>query len=204
MTVSSSVGCQLAAFVPGNPATPAPSHEVSAILAQWEKQIQIVSAYYASRFSLSEDDCSDLEQSCRIALWQAVAHHDLSPATSKNYLRRVLRNAIYTALRSLVPNPNSRPIVDELDDDSVVESAGRNDHGVVLSSSDAPRDLILDINRWLSRLEPGLRHLCALVYHQGFTQKEAALVLGVSQPRVCQLHELLIQHVKQELHEYRM
>jgi RNA polymerase sigma factor (sigma-70 family) len=202
MTASSSVACQLATFVPSNPASTAPSQNVSAILGQWEKQIKIVSAYYTSRFKLCEADCFDLEQACRIALWQAVAHRSLSPDTYEKYLRRVLRNTIHTTLKSLVPDPGRRTFVDELGDDD--EAGERDCHALVVPTTDTPHELVIDINHCLSQLEPGLRRLCELVYYQGFSQKEAAFALGVSQPRVCQLHELLIQHVKQELHEYRM
>jgi DNA-directed RNA polymerase specialized sigma subunit len=76
-------------------------------------------------------------------------------------------------------------------------------------ASDAPRaevghertDLFVTcaVKRFIGLLPDKLRTLYELVYVKGCTQREAAAELGVTQPRVAQLHADLLQRGHQEL-----
>lgn len=177
--------------------------DVGSLLNQWEKQIQIAATYYATRFRLCDDDYSDLAQVSRVALWQAVARYDVSRGIPiENYLRRAIRNAIFTALDFVVPDVHHVRIEDDMDDEDE-EQDSRYEQSATLPVLTAPEHEI-DIQRWLSRLDPTQQQLYDLLYRQGRSQKEAALALGVSQPRICQIHGAMLDFGKQELSGYGM
>ena len=58
---------------------------------------------------------------------------------------------------------------------------------------------ILAVQRWVSQLPDGLRRVYEALYVNEVTQREAAIQIGVSQPRIAELHRLLLQRAKQEL-----
>ena len=55
------------------------------------------------------------------------------------------------------------------------------------------------VARWVNGLSKSLQKLYELIYVKGYTQREAASLMGISQPRVTQLHRQLLQRGRQEL-----
>lgn len=60
---------------------------------------------------------------------------------------------------------------------------------------------VIRVRRWLETLSPVLRHLFGLIYQNGLSQRDAALILRVSQPRVAQLHGELLRLGREALAE---
>jgi DNA-directed RNA polymerase specialized sigma subunit len=55
------------------------------------------------------------------------------------------------------------------------------------------------IRRWIRSLSARLQAVYHLLYVRGCTQREAATVIGVTQPSVAQLHRQLLQRGRREL-----
>jgi DNA-directed RNA polymerase specialized sigma24 family protein len=58
---------------------------------------------------------------------------------------------------------------------------------------------ILSVRRWITRLPGSLRRIFDFIYVLGFTHRETAASMGLSQPRVAELHQQLIQRGRAEL-----
>jgi RNA polymerase sigma factor (sigma-70 family) len=58
---------------------------------------------------------------------------------------------------------------------------------------------IFAVRRWVRQLPDSLRRVYEALYVDAVTQREAAIQLGVSQPRIAQFHRQLLQRAKQEL-----
>lgn len=154
------------------------SHNETAFLSIWERDV--TRAADAAAFRLRADAAvrDDLAQAARC---QLLCLFRSKHPTSPGYVRRVIQNAIRSAVRRECRglNPGFGQLV-ELDENI----AARTDE-----SSFDTTDIL---TAWLATLPVRLRHLYELLYLRNLTQRDAARLLGVSQPRVAQLHSALL------------
>ena len=174
------------AVVAGAPA------EFSALLRSFEPHLR-ATAFHSLRSGI---DLDDLEQAGRIALWRSTAKPDARRGIFINYARRAVKNAIRSEVRCARPvsdagEPRMQPIGDATED--------LEDHRDRLDSLDF--FAILRVRRWLETLPLTLRNLFALIYRNGLSQRDAARILQVSQPRVAQLHTELLRRGREALAE---
>ena len=144
------------------------------LLHRWEP-IVLVSARRRSQCLASQDD---IAQAGRLAVLSAAKAFDPARGASFNhYAARAVRNETLKAAQRLQS---------EHQDECPLESAPEAEAETL--SFDC-RD---HVRHWLSTLPEILMQVFELLYNQGHSQREAALSLGVSQPRICQLHHMLL------------
>jgi len=144
------------------------------LLAEWDAQIKSV----AARYSRCRADRDDVAQHARLALLKAAAIHDPTCGTPFSHYAGV---AIRNAAKDFARVTKRR------------RTKWRDDHELVEPLS--PSTPVVDhlaITEWLAALPATLRRVHEAVYQLGHTQREAACLLGISQPRVAVLHKRLI------------
>jgi RNA polymerase sigma factor (sigma-70 family) len=164
---------------------PIPAANAVTVLAMWNEDIKRAARYAAVRLGGGEYDADDLAQAARIRLWGAALRLNPLPAP---YARRIISNAIRRAARREgralgALSPRVEPL-----DEGIPELRA--------PQGDRPGDTI---GPWVGSLPHRLRQLFDLLYVQACTQREAAQVLGVSQPRVAQLHRALLRRGRQDI-----
>lgn len=154
---------------------PACNHEADVIHA-WERDIVRAARFRARNRGNPEATADELAQAARLRLWGVLRKPEAVPST--HYLRKVIANAVRT--------PLARDLA--LDAASEIEEADAVD--VCLEQSDP---LAVDAVRdWLVTLPAPMQRVYRLLFVEGYSQREAALILGVSQPRIAHLHRALI------------
>lgn len=161
----------------------APPDEAS-LLARWDPDVERAARYGARRLGGSHAEAREIAQVVRIVLWRAIRKSGVLPTA---YARTVIANAVRSALRR--------------------ERAGLTmwSAGVVPIDRQFPcgepadRDRTAAVERWAETLPPRLRELYELLYVHGYSQREAATRLGVTQPRVSQLHQQLLRSGRSSL-----
>jgi RNA polymerase sigma factor (sigma-70 family) len=166
--------------------------EFSVLLKSLEPHLRAI-AFHNLRSGI---DLDDLEQAGRIALWRSTARFDARRGAFINYARRAVKNAIRTEIQrarrvSEGGGPPNQPKGD------IAE--GIENHCDLPDSLDL--FAILRVRRWLETLPLTLRNLFALIYRNGLSQRDAARILRVSQPRVAQLHTELLRRGREALAE---
>jgi RNA polymerase sigma factor (sigma-70 family) len=145
------------------------------------------SAHRASRYIIGNDSIAeDLAQDVRFHLARALEEGRIE--------EKAIRRLITNALRDRIRFEGSRiqltsPEIAELDD--------RNTALGVTNSATRPE--VLTVARWVASLPDTLRSVFNLIYRGGYTQREACSVLGLSQPRITQLHQELLKRGRLEL-----
>lgn len=130
-------------------------------------------------------DSSDLAQQVRTRL---VLVYRKWPEAAAPYLRVVIANTIRSALRRESRAFSTRSLLAQEIDDELELFADE--------PSDGRPDVIV---RWVARLPERLRTVYQHLYAEERSQRETALLLNVSQPRVAQLHRQLLELGRQEL-----
>ena len=153
-------------------------------LLSWDNDIKRA-ARASALGSLAE--AADLAQLVRMRL--LVVHRGF-PEAPDHYLRavitNVLRSARRKAARSFTANsPLALPVTERL------QLVG----GHVVATTEP------DIALWVSRLPRRLQELFRHVYADGRSQREVARIMGLSQPRVAQLHRQLLQRGRTDFAE---
>jgi RNA polymerase sigma factor (sigma-70 family) len=144
------------------------------LLAEWDVEIKAV----AARFSRCRTDRDDVAQHARLALLKATATYDRTCGTPfSHYAGVAIRNAAKDFARG-----TKRRRVKWRDDHELVEPL----------SPSTPLVDHLAITEWLAALPVTLQRVHEAVYQLGHTQREAACLLGISQPRVAVLHKKLL------------
>jgi RNA polymerase sigma factor (sigma-70 family) len=166
-----------------NPTAP-PGDADIALLAWWDDDIERAAAHGARLLGGDLDDAQDLAQEARLRLLRAAS---LTPGAPVGYLRRVVRNAVLSGVR------RERRAV-----------TNRSPRGQALdfrmeAPSNSPDDRINLVAEWVAALPGRLRIIYDLLYEQGLTQRQSGAILGISQPRVAQLHQSLLQRGRREL-----
>jgi len=127
-------------------------------------------------------DPDDVAQEIRVRLFQLWLANDGDPPSG--YVRITIRNTALNAIR---------------DEQRASRHNLRGSFPLSLSSeiSTPEEDLVARESRhrldaWVKRLPPLLERTFDLLYRQGLSQRAAAAALGVTQPRVAQLHRSLL------------
>jgi RNA polymerase sigma factor (sigma-70 family) len=144
------------------------------LLAEWDVRIKAVAACY-SRCRVDRDDVA---QHARLALLKAAATYDPTCGTPFSHYAGV---AIRNAAKDFARGTKRR------------RAKWRDDHELIEPLS--PSTPVVDhlaIAEWLAALPATLQRIHEALYQLGHTQREAACLLGISQPRVAVLHRKLI------------
>jgi RNA polymerase sigma factor (sigma-70 family) len=156
---------------------PRNSTGVGNFLLLWNADIIRAAKAYA--FDVGADDAAaaDAAQLVRIRLWRKAKHLSVQPT---EYIRATIANAVENAFRTekggLNPTRSRlRPLIGDEYPDVEID-----------------RDLIIDVKDWLSTLSEPMRQVYELLFVEGRTERNAAAIIGVSQPRVHQLRERLL------------
>lgn len=159
------------------------SRSVDAFVSRWEPAIQREARRAAFRANASSDEAEDFAQAARLRVAQVALRR---PDATAPYVMQVVRNAVRRAVRGeLRALGTLSPNAAEIDVDATAASA--------------PNHTIGSVREWLASEPRRLRQLYELLYVFGYTQREAATMLGLSQPRVAQLHRNLLAHGRASL-----
>jgi len=164
---------------------PAPmSEDVNQAIRAWDNSIKKMARSAAWRAGGSVDDAEDFAQAARLALVRSVRR---GLPEVEAYQRRLVRNAVSGAAR------RERGAFGAL-------STSRTEFEDALTPIDERRAAVrAQVADWVATLPPSLQHTFELLYVQGRTQREAADLLNVTQPRICQLHTELKRRGREEL-----
>ena len=141
-------------------------------LHTWDEDIRRASRTAARRVGGTAEDAEDFAQEVRIRLFPIAA---LPQAAAPRYVRKVVANAVKSAVS------RTHAIVFE-DIDETAEQL----------MVEPPDPRIADVAAWVSTQPYPLRAVYQHLYVEGLTQREAARVMRISQPRVAQLHQRLL------------
>ena len=159
--------------------------DIESLVNTWDSDIKRAARRATHAHGLGYDAAQEFAQAARIALARTAASAD---ELGTFYMRRVIQNAVRDAARR---ERRMFGVAAPLDDaDTAVDPATEERSDLIDWSAD-----------WVSLLPRRLNQLYNLLYVQGYTQREAAPLLGVSQPRVTQLHQELLRRGRAELIE---
>ncbi len=148
-------------------------------LERWNDDIVQASRACARKRGLQADHpfADDVAQEVRLALVLAIRKTGIK---DERYLRRVISNSAKNSTRQTLV------VTREVSDDSIEE---------LPQEQPAVRDVLAErrTREWLHDLPRQLKAVFHLLYRRGLSQREAAVCLGVSQPRVAKLHRQLLR-----------
>jgi len=155
-------------------------------LHTWERDIVRAARFHARYRGCDEDTADELAQAARMRVWGALRKG--SAALGSHYIRKVIANAVRTPLAG---DP-VLAVASEIDEADAVDTS--------LQKSDP---LAVDaVRAWLKTLPLRLQRVYQLLFVKEYSQREAALVLGVSQPRIAQLHRALLERGSRDLRQF--
>lgn len=161
------------------PRTHASRSDIASVLHSWDADIKRAARHAALARGGSLDDAEDFEQAARLALTHVARS---VPGPAEPYLRRTIQNAVRGAAR------HERRALGALSQAFVELNDNLAD-----PTSEQGGELVALLLEWLSLLPARMQRLYELLYVQGYTQREVAKLLRVSQPRVAQLHSDLLR-----------
>ncbi|NUP56534.1 MAG: sigma-70 family RNA polymerase sigma factor [Gemmatimonadaceae bacterium] len=160
--------------------------DIESLVRSWNEDIVRAARTFVARDrSLSDEAAEECAQAARLALAR-VAHR--ADEVGAFYLRRVIQNAVRDAAR------RERRIYGR---SSPLDKASINVAAEV--SDELPEDAVSRVAEWAAKLPGRLKQIYDLLYLRGWTQRAAAAEMGVSQPRIAQLHRELLTRGKAEL-----
>lgn len=149
------------------------------LVVVWDRDIRHAACAAAGRIGGTREDAEDFAQEARIRLFRIAD----KPATGVlRYVRKVVANAMRTAVQRVDKTP-----FEEIDDE------------VLRIPLQSPDSRIAEVAAWTQKIPQQLRAIYEHLYVHGWTQRETARFLGVSQPRVAQLHRQLLEAGRREL-----
>ncbi len=162
--------------------------EGECLLAHWDRDIRRAASVAAAR-PLKDARTEDVAQDARIQVFRAFQK---GRPIAEGYIRRVVANAVRNSCRR---ETRALRLVDPKEPIEL-EAIGSD---AVDESEDETSSRIADVAAWVHGLSTRLQTIFTLLYVQSNTQREAAELLGVSQPRVAQLHLELLRQGRLEL-----
>ncbi len=126
-------------------------------------------------------DQDDLAQEAQIRVLTVVRANARVP---ERYMRKVIGNAVLAAVHRERQVAEFEPVSDEAPAPDALEVDVQAERAV---------------SSWVVLLPSRLREVFEVLYEQGCSQREAARLLGVSQPRVAQLHQALLEQGRRDL-----
>lgn len=154
-------------------------------LRTWDRDIVRAARFRARNRGHDEDVADELAQVARLRVWGVLRKGGAAPGA--NYMRKVIANAVRTPLASDAALELSSEI-DEVD-------------AVDLSLLQSDPLAVDGVRNWLTTLPVQLQRVYHLLFVKEYSQREAALVLGISQPRVAQLHRALLERGSRDLRQ---
>lgn len=150
---------------------------------RWADDIGRAAMAAARRSGVAPDHplTEDIAQNARIAVLKATR---LGRADDEHYVRRAIANSARNSVRRSRVAANEAPLegVDEV---------------AVVDPDVNPLD-VQRVREWVASQPQHLQRIYGLLYLEEFGQREAARRLGVSQPRVAQLHRDLLTRGRDE------
>lgn len=146
-----------------------------AFLAEWSDDITRAARRGVRLAGAAWPTAEDVAQDVRIRVLRAFRL--LSPPP-EGYVRTVIKNTV----NNVVSRPHG--VFPDAVDPQALDA--------VVSPTWATDERSRNVRLWLIGLPQRLQQLYSLLYVQGATQREAARAMGVSQPRVAQLHRELL------------
>lgn len=181
---------------PRDPASDAESSQQnpgSAILLDWERTILRAASVAGSGLVML--DRNDLAQEARIRVWRATRS---APPRSASYMRTVIANALRSAIHKEGMIGGGRRSGEHTPLSPVFRPVPLPSGFDRLADRDEPTDwlAVSTVQAILRKLPRTLRTVYRLLYVDGWSQREAANVLRVSQPRIAQLHHELLERTR--------
>jgi RNA polymerase sigma factor (sigma-70 family) len=178
--------------------SPVARRALPALTDEWTESIRKRAEAVAGATSVDAYDLADdLEQAALIAFWRVTESFDPALGAFEHYAQRAIRYAMISELRKhRLPVTASRRV--SLDDPKL-------DPAFLQDPKDSPEvgceraEIRARIGRWVATSPPKQREVFSLVYEKGLTQGVAAKRMGVSQPRIAQLHKTLKARGKNDL-----
>lgn len=204
------------------------SLEENVLFQQWDEDVKRAATYNARLSGLDKDDACDLAQEARIKLLMGFRRRRIvderylrvliknSMLTSRGRLKRIRdagREGRYEdhLAEGVTKNPfvfsvESEALARQEENDAPSEESSYHHAPMHVRKKDLPPpssepDLlaIAKIRKWIEKLPGNLRAIYEVLYVNGLPQRAAAAELNISQPRVAQLHQLLLIRGKKEL-----
>lgn len=155
------------------------SNDEERVVECWDRDIRRAARSRSSRLGGGHEP-SDLAQEARIRLVLVVR----SGKEAAPYLRTVISNAVLAAAKKGRVREEQNDCADEL-------------------AADVPdpevNDTVEAVAGWVAGLPRRLKAVYRALYAEELTQREAAKILRVSQPRVAQLHRELLELGRRDL-----
>lgn len=164
------------------------------ISERWTGEIRVSARKLARNSTIDISLAEDLFSAGLAALWHAAQAFDPTRGTPFNHFaRRCIRNAMLSELRWFqhpTCTARSRPF-----DESVPAR-----YGVCQLTGPCERTERREaVRSWIAGCPERLQQIFDLLYERGLTQREAAEIMQVSQPRVSQYHQRLIMQGRMTL-----
>lgn len=155
------------------------------ILRAWESDIVRAARVRARKRGHDHYAADEWAQAARLRVWRQVRKSGSEPGIG--LMRKLIAYGVRTPL----------------DSDVVLEAAIDIDEtDVVDSSQQRPDEFAVDeVRQWLRTLPVPLQRVYQLLFVNEYSQREAAAILGVSQPRIAQLHRALIERGNRDLQQ---
>lgn len=153
------------------------------LLGQWARDIRRAARFAASAASASDGDAADFEQEIRLRLVRAI--RVAGAALPDRYLRTVIRNHVLTLIRDRRREWYRRS---KLQNDLSL--------GMSFDCSQGPTAGRLAVRQWVEQLPAPLHRVYDLLYVRDCSQRQAARIMGCTQPRIAQLHRQLLTQAR--------
>jgi RNA polymerase sigma factor (sigma-70 family) len=155
-------------------------------LEAWDPEVRHRSARSARQSGLGRSEADDLAQEVRLALLLAVRAK--SGPLNERYVRRITSNVLRSEWRKRSRTEGRNVPIGEVLDIPATEPGSELDPWTRRVTT-----------RRIEALPPRLGTIFNSIYRRGYSQREAARALGMTQPRVAQLHGKLLKWARREL-----
>jgi RNA polymerase sigma factor (sigma-70 family) len=156
------------------------------LLLRWDDDIGRAARSASARWGLGPMRADDLAQEARLRVLRVIRR---GGPTEEPYLRSVIADAVRKAARK---EARAMALLS-------TDNAGTDQETDAPDPSPGIDPSAVDVARWLRSLPRKLQALFDLIYARDITQRDISLSLGISQPRVAQLHRQLLQGGRAEL-----
>lgn len=150
---------------------------VGQFLLLWDKDIVRAAKAYAHRVGASHADAADAAQLVRVQMWKQIKQLSNKPET---YVRAAIANAVENAFRTEKGGLNPTR--------SRFRPFDLNQLAVEIDL-----DLMISVRQWIATLPYHLQQVYQLLYVENRTERDAASIMGVSQPRIHQWRDRLLE-----------
>lgn len=178
----------------------------AAFIRSWDKDTERA-ARRVARFAdrAGADDIDDIIQNIRIRL--LLSYRTFQGAPPTGYVRLLIKHTCINAIRddqARLTQHNKKVAFSLNDDDlnlsDVSEDSAELPDGLIARPQHSDVLLKAAVAGWVAKLPTQLRAVYQAIYGEDRQMSEVALALGVSLPRVSQLHRELIARGKRDLH----